>query len=110
MARKGNGKKTENNFKEFNYDGKEIKYSGRIYPDLKNSTQKCDITPMNVTLNGVITIKGCKLMQTDKNTWISWPQYQDKDKNYQSYIYVEKEFSKDEIDKVAEAAEKAMDD
>ena len=109
MARKGNGKKTKNNFKEFSFDGKEIKYSGRVYPDLKNSTAKCDITPCNVTLNGVITIKGCKLMQTDDNTWISWPQYQDKNKEYQSYIYVEKNFSKDEIDKLAKEIEKVID-
>ena len=87
MPRKGNGKKSskkEVNYKEFEYDGKEFKYSGRIYPDSKTSTSKCDITPMNVCLNGVITIKGCKLMQTDDNTWISWPQWQDKNKEWQS--------------------------
>ena len=111
MPRKGNGNKSskkEANYKEFEYDGKEFKYSGRIYPDSKKSTAKCDITPMNICLNGVITIKGCKLMQTDDNTFISWPQWQDKNKEWQSYFYIPKDF--DEIDKVAEAAEKAMDD
>lgn len=110
MARKGNGKKADKtaNYKEFEYDGKEFKYSGRIYPDSKKSTDKCDITPLNLTLNGVITIKGCKLMQTDDNTWISFPQWQDKDKNWQSYFYIPKDF--EEMDKVAEAAEKVLDD
>lgn len=111
MPRKGDGKKPEKkevNYKEFEYDGKEFKYSGRIYPENKTSTEKCDITPMNITLNGVITIKGCKLMQTDDKTWINFPQYQDKEKKWQSYFFIPKEF--EEIVKVAEAAEKAMDD
>ena len=110
MARKGNGKKADKaaNYKEFEYDGKEFKYSGRIYPDSKKSTDKCDITPLNLTLNGVITIKGCKLMQTDDNTWISFPQWQDKDKNWQSYFYIPKDF--EEMDEVAKAAEAQLPD
>ena len=61
MARRNTSKKE--NFKEFSFDGKEIKYSGRIYPDSTQSSKKVDYTPMTLTLNGVITIKGCKLMQ-----------------------------------------------
>ena len=35
MARKGKEtkKKKKDNFVEFEYDGKEFKYSGRLYPD-----------------------------------------------------------------------------
>ena len=108
MARRNTSKKE--NFKEFSFDGKEIKYSGRIYPDSTQSSKKVDYTAMTLTLNGVITIKGCKLMQSDKNTWISFPQWKDKNDEYQSYVYVDKEFSQAELDKVAEAAEKALSD
>ena len=62
-------KKTENNessFKEFEFKGKEILFSGRNYPDLKKSGDKVDITPMNLTINGVISIKGCRLMQSSR--------------------------------------------
>ena len=107
MARKA--KKSEANYKEFSYEGKEFKYSGRLYPDSQKETKKCTITPMSLTLNDVLTIKGCRLMQTDKNAWIAYPSWEDKNKEYQSYIYVDKEFSQEELDKVAEAAEKVLD-
>lgn len=109
MAR--TNKKTENkesSFKEFEFKGKEILFSGRIYPDLTKSLDKVDMTPMNLTINGVISIKGCKLMQSDKNTWIAFPQYKDSKGNYQSYVYVDKAYSEAELDKVAAAAEEAM--
>ena len=102
-------KKTENNessFKEFEFKGKEILFSGRIYPDLKKSGDKVDITPMNLTINGVISIKGCRLMQSDRNTWIAFPQYSKG--NYQPYVYVDKAYSEAELDKVAAAAEDAI--
>ena len=109
MARKSKESKKANNFKEFSYEGKEFKYSGRLYPDSQTETAKCTITPMSLTLNDVITIKGCRLMQTDDNTWIAYPSWKDKKDEYQSYIYVDKDFSKEELDKVAEAVEKVLD-
>ena len=108
MARKAKEKKVD--FKEFSYEGKEFKYSGRLYPESQSETKKCTITPMSLTLNDVLTIKGCRLMQTDKNAWIAYPSWKDKKDEYQSYIYVDKEFSQEELDKVAEAAEKALED
>ena len=108
MARKST-KKSADNFKEFSYEGKEFKYSGRIYPDSKKESKACDITPMSLTLNDVITIKGCRLMQSDKNTWIAFPSWEDKKGDWQSYVYVDKEFSQEELDKVAAEAEKALD-
>lgn len=108
MARKST--KKEDNFKEFEYDGKEFKYTGRIYPDSTKEGKKCNITSMNLCLNGVITIKFCKLFQSDKNTWISFPQYETKKGDYENYFFIEKEFSEKELSKVAEAAEKALDD
>ena len=106
MAREKKTENKESSFREFTFKGKEITFSGRIYPDLKKSLDKVDITPMNLTINGVISIKGCRLMQSDKNTWIVFPQYKDSKGNYQSYVYVDKAYSEAELDKVAAAAEK----
>ena len=108
MARNNsnNAKDFVKTFKEFSYDGKEFKYTGRIWPGLKDSGKNADRTPITLTLNGVISIKGCKLIQTDKSSFISFPQYKKKDDSYDSYIYIPKEF--DELDKVAAAAEEAI--
>lgn len=94
-------------FKEFQFDGKEFRYSGRIYPENKKETKKCDITPMNITLNGLITIKGCKLFQSDKNSWIQFPQYQSGE-DYKDYIYCPKELN-EELDALVEEIEKVLD-
>ena len=94
-------------YKDFEYSGKEFKYSGRIWIGKKDSKAKADRTPMSLTLNGVITIKGCKLIQTDSSCFISFPQYKKKDGSYDSYIYTPKEFN-DELDQVAKAAEAAI--
>ena len=104
MARNTTNEKKER--KEFAYDGKEFKYTGSIWPGLKNSGQNADRTPMNLTLNGVITIKGCKLIQTDKSVFISFPQYKKQDGSYDSYIFTPKEYT--ELDEVAKAAEKVL--
>lgn len=109
MARKAKETKKETkSFKEFSFKGKEIDYTGRVYPDLKKSTEACDITPMSLTINGVITIKGCKLMQTDKNSWIGFPQYKDKDGNYLSYVYVDRAFADEELAKLVDVIEKII--
>lgn len=99
----------EKKYKEFGFDGEEIKYSGRVYPNLAKETTKCTITPCNITLNGVITVKGCKLLQTDENAWIEWPQYKNKDDEYVSYFFIEKEFNDTEIAGLVKAIEDAID-
>ena len=103
MARKE--KKAD--FIEFEFDGKEFKYSGRLYPENQTETNKCTITPMSLTLNGVITIKGCKLFQTDKNSWIAGPSYKSKDE-YKDYLYIDKDLN-DELDKLVAEIEKLLD-
>ena len=105
MARSGSTQKKENNFKEFEFTGKEFKYSGRIYPSMKTEGERVDSTPFSLCLNGVLTIKNCKLIQSDKSTWIQFPQYKTKAGDYQSYIYVDKEFSQAEIDNLAQQLE-----
>ena len=104
MARTKDTSKNER--KEFSYDGKEFKYTGVIWPDLKQSGKNADRTPMSLTLNGVISIKGCKLVQTDKSTFIAFPQYQKKDGSYDSFVWTPKEF--DELEAVAAEAEKLI--
>ena len=104
MARKGS--KKEATYKEFTFDGKEFKYSGRIYPDNAKQTAKYDIIPFSLCLNGVITIKGMKLWRSDKNSWITGPSYQSGDE-YKDYLYIDKDFK--EVDKLVEALEKILD-
>ena len=109
MARKAKEtKETIKNYVEFTFKGKEIDYSGRLYPELKKSTDALDITPMSLTINGVITIKGCKLMQSDKS-WISFPQYKDKNGDYMSYVYVDRAYSDSELAALVKACEKLLD-
>ena len=107
MARK-TSKKQENNFKEFKFDGQEFQFTGRIYPDLATETKNVTITPMSLTLNGVLTIKGCRLFQTDKNAWIAGPDYKTKDGEYKSYLFWDKEYN-EELDKLVEEVEKVLE-
>lgn len=108
MARKA---AKESNFIEFTFDGKEFKYSGRMYPDNQTETAKCTITPMTLCLNGMITIKGCKLFQSDKNVWIQGPQYasgKGKNVEYKDYLYIDKDLNK-ELDALVAELEKLLD-
>lgn len=98
--------KKEAAYKEFKYDGKEFQYTGRLYPDNKKETKKCEIIPLSLCLNGVITIKGMKLWRSDKNSWITGPSYQSGDE-YKDYLYIDKDFN--EIDKLVEELEKILD-
>ncbi len=105
MARSGSTQKKEASYKEFEFTGREFKYTGRIYPDMKTKGEKVDTTPFSLCLNGVLTIKNCKLIQSDKSTWIQFPQYKTKTGDFQSYIYVDKEFSQAELDGLAQQLE-----
>lgn len=107
MARKSSNEKKDN-FKEFEYTGKEFKWTGRVYPGTTKKTEKTDRTLINLTLNGIITIKGCNLVQSDSKSWIAWPSYKDSKNEYQSYVYIPKE-ANEELDKLCEVIEKALD-
>ena len=108
MARKTSNKKKEDNFKEFKFDGNELQFTGRIYPELANETKKCTITPMTLTINSVLTIKGCRLFQTDDKAWIAGPDYKAKDGEYKSYLWWDKEYNK-EMDELVKAIEAALE-
>ena len=97
----------EETFIEYSMEGKEFNYSGRMYPDKAKETKKCTIIPMSLCLNGMITIKGCKLFRSDKNSWIQGPQYES-GKEYKDYLYVDKNLNK-ELDKLVSELEKLLD-
>ena len=92
MARKAAEKK-EADYKEFKFDGVVFSYTGRLYPANVTHTDRCDIIPLSLCLNGCITIKGCKLFRTDKKSWISGPSYKGKDGDYKEYSYIDKELN-----------------
>ena len=110
MARKSSGEEVKS-YKEFEVKGVLFRYTGRLYPDKTTKTAKCDIVPMTLCLNGVITIKGCKLFRTDKNSWIQGPQYaagKGKDAEYKDYLYIDKELNT-EMDALVSELEKILD-
>lgn len=109
MARK-NSEETRN-YIEFEVKGVIFRYSGRLYPKNAIKNAKCDIIPMSLCLNDVITIKGCKLFRTDKNSWIQGPQYasgKGKDAEYKDYLYIDKELNT-EMDALVSELEKLLD-
>lgn len=106
MARKT--EKKETTYKEFKIEGQIFQYSGRLYPENTTSTAKCDIIPFSLCLNGVLTIKGCKLFRSDKNSWITGPSYVGKDKDYHDYLYIDKDLNK-EIDQLIAGLEAMLD-
>lgn len=107
MARKAAEKKEEN-FKDFKIEGVAFSYSGRLYPAHATKTDKCDIIPFSLCLNNCITIKGCKLFRTDKNSWISGPSYKGKDGDYKDYLYIDKELNV-EMDNLISGLEAILD-
>lgn len=107
MARKATEKK-EADYKEFKIDGVVFSYSGRLYVKNQTSTARCDIIPMTLTLNNCITIKGCKLFRSDKNSWISGPSYKGKDGEYKEYLYIDKELNA-EMEKLISGLESILD-
>lgn len=95
-AKKTETKKVE--FKEVKHSGKVFDYSVRVYPGKEGKGKIKRSWGCQITLNGAITIKGVKLVETDSNVFFSYPQYQSNDK-WNSYIYIDKELN-EEIDAV----------
>lgn len=89
MGRKNTSKK-ESNFKEFSFESGANVANGRVYLENRGGN-KSDIYGLSLTINGLV-IRGCKLVITDKSTFISFPQYKTKDGDYESLVFmVEKE-------------------
>lgn len=93
-------------YKEFEMKGESFDYSGRIYTDKKREAGKLTIYPMNLCINGVITIKGCSFYLTKDNMWVDGPQYK-QGNEYKDYLYIDKELNS-EMDALANVIEKVI--
>lgn len=91
MAKKNAPEKVKKSYKEFSFESENYTFSGRIYPDLAKTYGKVTSTPVSLTIDDLMSIKGCSLKQTDKNAWLSFPEYKNKEGDYVSYVYVDKE-------------------
>ena len=99
-AKKTEEKKTEQ-FKEFSMEGETFSYTGRIYPKKEGKGKVVSKSLVNITLNGVLTIKGINLVETKDKYFLTWPQYKSKEE-YKSYIYSDRDFSEGELDKLVD--------
>lgn len=85
-------------FKEFKYTGKTFEYTGRIYAGKDGSGKIKRSWGLSLCLNGLFDLKGCKLVETESNVFITYPQfYTESKKEWTSYVYIHKELN-DEID------------
>lgn len=91
MAKKNAPSKAKNSYKEFSFESENYTFSGRIYLELAKTYGKVTSTPVSLTIDDLMSIKGCSLKQTEKNAWIAFPEYKNKDGDYVSYVYVDKE-------------------
>lgn len=80
-------------FKEFQYTGKVFEYTGRIYPSREGKGKVVRTWGMQLVLNGVFTLKGVKLVETESTVFLNYPQYADKDGNYKSYVFIDKDLN-----------------
>lgn len=102
-------KKTETkSYVEFEYEGDNFNYTGRAYPEYQTKTKKCTITPVSITFNGVMTVKGCKLFVTKNTSWIRFPEYKSGD-DYKSFFFIDEDFN-DEINALAATIAGALED
>ena len=100
-------KAEEPKFKEFNYSGKTFEYSGRLYEAKEGKGKVKSRSYMSLVLNDSITINGCYFTVLDDGAaFISYPQYQ-KDKEYKSYIFVDKELN-EEIEELGKKLKKLV--
>lgn len=104
---KAEKKEVKASFKEFKFSGDTFEYSGRVYPPREGKGKIVKTIGMTLTLNGKITIKGVKIVETESDIFFSWPQYST-DNGYQSYFYIDKDLN-DELDLLIEKIIKMVD-
>lgn len=85
--------KKEAQFIEYTYESENYTFTGRLYKGYQKTFGKVTSTPLSIKIDDLMSISGCALKQTDKNTWISFPEYQNKENDYVSYVYVDKDQS-----------------
>lgn len=82
-------------YKEFKVTGDSFEYTGRVYAGREGTGKVKRKWGLTLTLNGVITIKGIWLVQTESGkVFFTYPQYKSGD-NYASYIYIDKALNDD---------------
>lgn len=101
MAKKEKEKKSKD-YAEFKFKGETFDYTGRVYPAKKKGNPF-----IYLTINDVITIQ-CHLVEGKKSNFIGWPSYEVEGK-WKSSIYVDEDLN-DEMDKLIEVIEKALED
>lgn len=96
---KAKGKAKEKEFIEYDVKSETFDFSGRIYPgeESKGVTRSW----MSLCINECITIQNCYLIETKNSTFISFPQYKNKDGEYRSHIYIDEDF-REELDNLTE--------
>ena len=93
-ATKENTTKTENGFKECSCSGVHYDYTCRVYVDNAKTFGKVTSVPVSLTIDDLITIKGCHYKYTEKNNWIEFPEYKSGD-GYKSYFFIAEEMNDD---------------
>ena len=63
--------------------------------------------PFTTQLPGSLPAKGCWLWQTDKSSWIKFPEFKSGEE-YKSYIYYPKELN-DELGELLKVMEETLD-
>lgn len=102
-GKKKETKKEEKKFVEFNFKSESFDFSGRVYPGEIKSSKNGNAyrrSYMSLCINGLITIQGCNLVETDSSTFISLPGYQTKEGEDKSYFFIDKDF-RDEFNNLA---------
>lgn len=100
-ANKENTTKTENAFKDCGVTGVHYDYVCRVYVNNAKTFGKVTSVPVSLTIDNLITIKGCHYKYTEKNNWIEFPEYKSGDE-YKSYFYIDEEMN-DDLNMIAAA-------
>ena len=80
---------------EYKVTGDVFEYSGRIYPGREGNGKVKREWGISLALNGVLTIKGVWLKQTESGkVFLTFPQYKASD-GYKSYIFTDKSLNAD---------------
>ncbi len=95
MPKKKEEKKEFKNFAEFSYEGTTFSYTGRVYRPEEGKGKILKSAYVSITLNGVFTLKGCYLKETEESYLLSFPQYKTKD-GYNPYVFLDKDFYESE--------------
>ena len=91
MAKKTKKDSKSESYKEFTFKAGDYDFTGRLYTDFESEHGKVTVTPLSITIDDLLSIKGCSLKQTEENTWIEFPKYKNKDGDYISYVFVDKD-------------------